>query len=302
MGVPFTVVAPVVITDANFVSSTIDENDHLEYDEEETCAIGNRRIVSSGGIHKVYESLAAGNLGQYPPDSPMSWVEVGPTNRWAAFDESGGTVSSGASPLEFVVSGDLINSICLLEMSAASVRIQASSPGTGTYYDKTFTLADMAIIDDWFEWFNAEFRRSRDVIVTDIPAVANSEYTITLTSDDAVSLGTFVMGKKSEFGFTQYKPKASIIDYSRKEVDQFGKINMVRRGYSKRMDVNIELASHAVDSVARNLTDLRATPAVWIGAKDQYELLTIYGYYRDWSIDIAYPTKSYATLQIEGLS
>lgn len=297
---PFMVVAPTLINDANFVSSTITEDDYDEYDELVTYDVEDRVIITTG-VHKIYESLVDTNLDNYPPDSPASWVEVGPTNRWSAFDESGGTVSAGASPLEFVVTGDLINSIGLLEVVGSSIRIQAYNAGEGTYYDQTFMLEDAALIDDWYEYFYAEFLSSRQVVVTDIPAVDDSQYTITITGDSP-SLGTFVMGRKSEFGFTEYNAKIGIIDYSRKEVDQFGKIILVRRAYSKRMDVSVICQNVAVDSIGRKLADLRATPALWIAAKSKFELLTIYGFYRDWSIDIAYPTESIASLQIEGLS
>lgn len=297
---PFMVVAPTLINDANFVSSTITEDDYDEYDELVTYDVEDRVIITTG-VHKIYESLVDTNLDNYPPDSPASWVEVGPTNQWSAFDESGGTVSTGASPLEFVVTGDLINSIGLLEVVGSSIRIQAYNAGEGTYYDQTFMLEDAALIDDWYEYFYAEFLSSRQVVVTDIPAVDDSQYTITITGDSP-SLGTFVMGRKSEFGFTEYNAKIGIIDYSRKEVDQFGKIILVRRAYSKRMDVSVICQNVAVDSIGRTLAELRATPALWIAAKSKFELLTIYGFYRDWSIDIAYPTESIASLQIEGLS
>lgn len=302
MGKPFTVVVPTPITDANLVSSTIAEDDYPEYNGATEYAAGERVIVSTAGVHKIFESAIAANTGNQPEDSPVAWLEVGPTSRWAAFDESGGTLSQGASPVEFVITGDLINSIALLEVTGLSVRIQASNPSNGTYYDKTITLEDSAIIDDWYEHFYAEFRKERNVVVTDIPAIVMSTYTITITGDSAAAVGTFVMGRKAEFGFTEYRPKVGIIDYSRKEVDQFGKINLIKRPYSRRMDVSIRCQNVAIDAIYRTLADLRATAVLWIGAGDLYEILTIYGFYRDFSIDIAYAKESFCSLQIEGLS
>ena len=46
---------------------------------------------------------------------------------------------------------------------------------------------------------------------------------------------------------------------------------------------------------------LRATPVLWIGS-ESFESLTVYGFYKEFSIDIAYPTVSYCSLTIEGLT
>ena len=46
---------------------------------------------------------------------------------------------------------------------------------------------------------------------------------------------------------------------------------------------------------------LRATPVLWIGS-ESFESLTVYGFYKEFSIDLAYPTVSYCSLTIEGLT
>jgi len=56
-----------------------------------------------------------------------------------------------------------------------------------------------------------------------------------------------------------------------------------------------------VDLVKRLLSQYRATPIVYIGA-DAYASTILYGYYKDFSIDIAYPTISICSLELEGLT
>jgi hypothetical protein len=68
------------------------------------------------------------------------------------------------------------------------------------------------------------------------------------------------------------------------------------------MDVTMLVENGIVDNVQYLLSDLRAEPVLWIAAKDQYELLTVYGFYRDFNIDIAYTNNSVCSLQIEGLT
>lgn len=301
MSEPFFIIEPVPVDDTNFVSSTVPENDFPEFDPATTYNLGDRVIVTTG-YHLVYESLENNNLGKFPPDNPLSWVEVGPTNRWALFDQSGGTVTTGNSPLEFSVTGDRATSLGLFELQANSVRVRAFNAIEGTYYDKTYILEDKAIVEDWFAYFFAKIDQQSELIVTDIPPVSDSTYTITLESGGEVKVGTFVMGQFETFGFAEYGVRVGIIDYSRKEVDQFGRATFVQRGFAKRMDVTIWLDRSATDAVQRRLAQLRATPVIWVGANEQYESMTVYGIYRDFSVDIAYPTKSLCTLQIEGLT
>lgn len=61
------------------------------------------------------------------------------------------------------------------------------------------------------------------------------------------------------------------------------------------------MPTSAIDDVARNLAALRASPVLWIGS-ESFESLTVYGFYKEFSIDLAYPTVSYCSLTIEGLT
>jgi hypothetical protein len=68
------------------------------------------------------------------------------------------------------------------------------------------------------------------------------------------------------------------------------------------MDVSLVVDNSIIDSVQYLLSDLRAEPVLYIAAKDNFELLTIFGFYRDFTIDIAYQEQSFCTLEIEGLT
>lgn len=306
MSIPFSVIQPAQITDANLVSTTVLEDDEAVYSEITPYGIGNR-VLLGAPQHAIYESLSAGNEGNFPPTSPAHWIYVGPTNAWKAFDLSGGTVleapGSDLDPLEFKVSGDRINSIALVGLQASWVRIQAYNAIEGTYYDKTTELLDNAVVNDWFDYFFSEINRATEVLALDIPPVMASEYTVQISdTSETVRLSTFVMGQKVNLGFTEFGAQVGIIDYSRKAVDQFGRASLEQRAFSDRMSVSMELPKGIVDSVRRKFATLRAKPCLWIGANGQYESLTVFGFYRDFNIDISYPTISICSAEIEGLS
>jgi len=94
-----------------------------------------------------------------------------------------------------------------------------------------------------------------------------------------------------------------IIDYSRKDTDPTsGVVTFVPRAYSKRMSGQFLLANGAISGVQQILASIRATPSVYIGSEGaDYGALIVYGFYRDFSIDIAYPTHSWCRIEVEGL-
>lgn len=297
---PFTYIVPTTISDTSLISTTIAEDDYPIYSPSTTYSSG-ARVILTNGYHKIYESLEDGNSNKFPPTSPLSWVEVGPTNAWAMFDESPDTKSVAPSPLVFKVTADRLDSIAFLGLNATSIRVVAEDVN-GIYFDNTYTLEDNGIVLNWYQYFYSKIVRKSEKIITDIPPVGASTYTITIESDGNVELQTFAIGIKEEFGKTQYGASAGIIDYSRKEVDQFGNSRLVRRKFSKRMDVTLWLEKVETDFFYSRLVELRATPVLWIAARSQFETLTVYGFYRDFNIEITYPSVNFCTLQIEGLS
>ena len=300
---PFTVIIPKQLTESALISSTIPETDYPVWSSGTTYAV-DTYVIMTTGVHKIYKSLVGSNLNHQPSTSPLQWVEVGPTNRWAAFDQSGGTVSSSPSgTIEFVLTAERVTSLGFIDIVASSIRVQISTVAEGTFYDQTFEIPDRAVITDWYSYFVAESFRSTELIVFGIPSVGLATFTITiLNGTNEVSIGTFVYGSSVELGLTQYGATAGIIDYSIKTVDEFGTATITVRPFSKRIDVRLYTDNSFVDAVAAQLNKLRGTPCLWVGAGNSFETLTVFGFYRDYSIDIAYPTYSVCSLQIEGLT
>ena len=49
------------------------------------------------------------------------------------------------------------------------------------------------------------------------------------------------------------------------------------------------------------LAAYRAEPMLWIGS-EQYASTWVYGFYRDFSVEITFPNQSYLNLGLEGLT
>ena len=103
-------------------------------------------------------------------------------------------------------------------------------------------------------------------------------------------------------GDTQYGASAGIVDYSVKTTDSFGNTTVVQRTYAKRMNSNLMINNNIVDDVVNLLASYRSTPLVWVGAESNYTSLIVYGFYKDFDVNIAYLEVSDCTLTIEGLT
>lgn len=289
------IIPPIPITDAMLVSSTVAEDDAPAYNGATTYALGDH-VLSA---HRVYESAQASNTGHSLLD-PTWWTDIGPTKRWAPFDQAIGTYCTGVSPLEIVLApGRNTSAIALLDLSGIDAVRVRSTVGSTTVYDQTADLRASRVVASWYDYFFASLDIATQAIFDNIPVSASNWLTVTCTGP-APSLGVLAVGLQREFAQAQYGTSIGIIDYSAKQTDTFGVTSVVERAYAKRAQVSTALPREQVDAFTKLLASLRATPAIW-RVDDVEEVLTIYGWVRDWTQTIAYPTLVTGDMTLEGL-
>lgn len=293
------VIEPNTITEAKLLSSTVPEDDAPAYAAGTTYAMGANVVFS----HRVWESLSAGNIGNTPDASPAFWLELGPTNRWAVFDTSSATQTVASEVLEFVVRPGRFDALSLFGVDAATVRVRRTT-SVGVIYDQTFAMAyRTAPTTKWSEYFFNRVYAEESVMVAGLLVDGTATLTITLSKPGGtVRVGGLVTGLTTDLGLPLANAKAGIVDYSRKDVDTFGRAIFVKRAFAKTMALSVKVPAADVDMVASRLAALRATPALWIARDGDYQLLSIFGFYRDFSISVAYATHSICELTIEGIA
>jgi hypothetical protein len=296
------VISPVTLTDAMFVSSTAPEADYAAWSAVTAYVVGNRVIRTS--THRIYERLVSGTTAAAPESDTTNWLDIGPTNRWAMFDNVIGTQTSIASPLTIVINPGSISGISLMELVGRTATITLkTATGGATAYSKTISL-DGTILDSIYDWFYQPYVQQSAVTLTDLPFhYPAGELTVTITASSGnVSCGVCKFGEVIELGAAEYGATSGIIDYSKKEKDTFGRYSVVQRSYSKRMTMKLITEKSDYERISRALANLRALPAVWVATEASgYDPLTVYGFFRDFSIDVAYPAMHYCSLEIEGL-
>lgn len=290
-------ILPAEIGDIELITSDVPEDDHDIWDAGTTYAAGDRVILLS--THRIYESLDSGNVGNSPATHPLLWLDLAPTNRWAMFDQAVGTSTVQAEQVQVTVFPGPVNSLALLDIDADEVLVTMQE-GATVLYTRTIVLTPGDTVLNWYDYFFDPITRQTSVFLDDLTVNSNATITVTITGEADVSIGTLVFGKLIDVGETQYGFSLGILDYSRRTTNEFGVTTVTKRGYAKRLTARVALPTAAVDEISRRLTSVRATPVIWIGAPG-FDEAVIYGFYKDWSLDVAHPTLSFCSLTIEGL-
>jgi len=302
------VIKPTTIADAMFVSSSIPETDYTAWNAATSYTVGQRVMRAVTGVHRNFENLIAGVNATLPElattGATPRWLDLGATNRWAMFDNKVGTVSSASTSFNTVLTPGSISGIAALGLTGRTLQIQMKSAVGGTVvYNNTVNL-DGTIITSFYDWFFEDYQQLSDVTLTDLPSQYTApEVTFTLSATaGTVSCGTFSLGKVYTLGLSQYGATVGIISYSVKSTDVFGNTTVVKRQNSKRNNLKLMTDKALFNRTYKLLADLDSVPCVYIGAEALgYEPLIVYGFWKDFSIDVSYPTMNLTNIEIEGL-
>lgn len=253
---------------------------------------------------EIYISLVNTNLNNQPDTSPTSWLLVGPDNTHALFDNQVNTQTVSSSPLVVVIKPlTYVNALYFGNLEASTLRVTVKDNGVGPdVYDSGVLSLDSTVILDWYMYFFEPVSFKPEVVLTNLPPYVNAVITMTLSGTGNVKIGNWVYGNIYDLGMTQYGASAGIRDFSVKTTDDFGNTTFIQRAYSKRMQSSVMVPNTQLPSFYKLMSDVRATPSVWIGTTESnYNALIVYGFYKDFNMDIAYPSYAMCNIEIEGL-
>ena len=293
------VIRPVTIDDDVLVSSSVPEDDYPAYSPSTTYNLGER--VMSG--HVNYECVQAPALNKPPATSPLYWGVLGPTNRWLMFDQEVSTQTVAEESIIVTIAPGLVDSLALLDVVGAHVNVTVTDgPGGPEVYNREYPL-DGTEIYDWYQYFYQPFIAIRQVVLSDLPLYGSAHITVTLTAGGSVAIGSMIAGSNFYLGETEQGASAGILSFSKKDTNQNTGLTTFKKGRnSKRISTPFMFDNFALNNVFRVLAELDAVPSVWIGTDaGGYEPFIVYGFYRDFSIVVSYPTKSLCNIEIEGL-
>jgi hypothetical protein len=294
------VVKPIAVTAPVLVSSTAVEA-VAAWSAGTAYAVGNQVLRTT--TQRIYQRIIAGTTATAPELDPTNWLDLQPSNTWAMFDGEISTQTAAPSTLTVVLKPGYANSLCLFGLEGTTLTVTERDGLAGPVVYSTTKSLDGTVIADYYQYFFEPALQLNSVVLSNLPPYQNAHITVTIASTGTVKCGVCLVGTFYELGDVQFGATGGIIDYSRKETDTFGVTTFVKRAFSDRITANLMFRNAQLNKVKSVLAGLRATPCAWIGTDQPgFEVLNTFGFYKDFTITVAYPTQSFCALEIEGLT
>lgn len=266
---------------------------YLPWDSGTNYAIG--AVVTRN--HRIVEATKAGSNHDPATSGIEWWRDLGPSNLWAMFDRQIETQTTHPDTIrvEIPLTGRF-DTLALLGVVAASVNIKLMK-GDVQVYDETFGMTSYLGIANYWDHFFNEISRKRLLYVTDLAIITGLTLIVTLTGTN-VAVGHMVYGRRRRFGATQLGAELGFLDYSNYGVDDFGRRNVIIRGYKKQGNFDVIVPTEYVDSTYQAITDLRGTPAL-IKASERFEAMIYFGLITSAKITVQYKRFAVMRVQVE---
>lgn len=233
---------------------------------------------------------------------PPQWIDNGPTNRFKMFnDPVGAATESNQDIVVNIQATGIITAISAFNILNADYVNVIIHDSFGTkVYDEDVPLIDNSEVVDWWHYYFEPVERKRFFAINGLPSYANATIQLTFYGSTP-SVGRVVLGQEKDIGVANYGTSLGLLDYSRKETDDFGNYNVIRRGTSKLTEYDVSVQKSRINYVFNQLSDLSTIPCVWSGQDTIDDPTTVYGYYKDATINIDSPSICSVTISVEGL-
>ncbi|MDZ4373823.1 MAG: hypothetical protein U1C74_20705, partial [Phenylobacterium sp.] len=270
--------------------------------------IGNQVYKLIGGVHLGF-TAKTNHTGTDPETDTTAtdWKPTGPTNRWKMFDGAVQSQTENAESIEVTLvlpPTQWIDSLAVLNVDAASLRIRVFPPGAvAAVRDETFSLVSSSGIDTLWDYFTEPIERIADKVVIGLPPYIGATIQVTIAAPGGTAkCGALVMGFAKRLGDTRWGGRLGIIDYSKKQRNDFGDLEVFERAYARSRDFSVLVKNTFVDQLDVLLTRYRATAVLWVGSP-RFGSTIVWGYYRGLEIVFEHPPDySECRLELESLT
>lgn len=261
---------------------------------------GGAAINFTGAQSGVHTAKASNNVGKAAPDTTY-WNPKGYTNRYKMLDEFNNTQTTNPDSILLTLApGQVVQGVYCGNLEATEVVITMTDPIEGVVFTATESLVVADSGSSFFRWFFNALRRKTYFVSVQMPVYYSATVTIEIKNPGGVAkCGMCVVGRLLDVGLSQVGLGTDIKDYSSTTFNFDGTSKSVLRGYSKRMNIDVDLDNQLIDSVQENLARLRGTSVVWVGAT-MYGSAILFGKYSSFKNIIKGLTYSQMSLQIEG--
>lgn len=299
------VVRPIIIDGVVLTSSTIPEPDTGEVTWTAGTRLLGERFISIV-THRIYEVVADPSTTDDPVvgvnANPKTWVNVAPTNKFAMFDLVNSTQSKETTSLVVdIKTGIITNSIAGFSIDGAiAINIKMNDPVSAEVFDRDIDMNNNLEVGGWWDYFFAPIIRATSFVVLDMPTFPDATIKMTVTGD-TIAFGNLVVGNQITLGISNFGTSLELLDFSRKEVDDFGNTVLTPGRTSKLVNFNVTIPFSRIGYVFNELSKLVGVPSVYVGTTATDDATLVFGPLKDFQDNISSPIITDATLIVEGL-
>ncbi len=298
---------PIDITDDILVSSTISEPSETEplWSSTKTYAEDELVSVIETNSHLVYTAKRT-NLNKPPATSKDDWFLKGKTNRFRMFDWNQRDPSVGSSEDMIIIRPkQRINSL-MVELQADYIDITVTDGScNNVIYQMSKSLLKRNV-STFYEWFYVPFVYEKKIVVFDIQPVSDPIIKLTVRSNDGSNeILRLPIGFSIDLGVTQFSPVLDMDNYSKVVRDGFASATFYPAQSIPKNEYKIVSNRNRVNVLRKFREDVGSKAAVWSALDDmdyEYtESLIIFGFVRDFNIEIPHNEYTLTSLYIEGI-
>ncbi|GAD20966.1 hypothetical protein [Acidovorax sp. MR-S7] len=293
------ILKPMPVTDAVLESSNVPEDDAPEWDADETYGVGANVMRA----HAVYENNEPDNAGKDPLTNHGLWTRVRATNRWRLFDGTNSSATSRANAISYVLApGVALGMVAALELrSCTSIRVRLIDPVRGVVYDKTLAPGARPVRSSWWQWYFGERTPGLNLAIFEgMPAYPKAKLHVDLVGGAKLSVGLLLWGQPRTWGLGLLQgAKVGRRIYSRREVNDFGDISLVKRPSAKTGSFETIIARSEVDALQNYLDSIDASLCLFVGST-MYASTVIFGIFQNAEMVLQYHNHSVLQLEILG--
>lgn len=281
--------------------------------------------------HAIYQ-CNIDSTGQYPPnyisgDSPVwtqvgyvnkgvsltdtnYWIPIRPTNFYACLDDGTSTQTSGVLTdgqyiIQYVLDASKCDAIALFNCAGETATFSLKTDSGTEVWSSTVGIFYKES-NSWSEFFFEEPVR-RPTIYQNMPLFYGTQLTVTITGTTQALCGELKIGRLKELGVSLWGAQWSIVDYSKKETNDYGVTYLSQGKYHDRLTLSVFIETKNVDAVKSFLTQYRATGLVFIcdnskSGETMMQIMIVYGFYKDLSIVLQGAVQSDCSIEIESLA
>jgi hypothetical protein len=299
-------IRPALIDDTVLLSSSVPEDDALAWSADTNYAVGN---VVLRPDHHLYESRVPGVDASLPEAAPLRWLDLGVSNRWRMFDKKIGSLTTAVDSITVVLAPGRINALGFIGVDAALLDVSLVVD-TEEVFAASYEVGDATQVGSWYEYFFEPPQPLSSVFIPDllsaalldVPPYGEGVLTVTLSRPGGtVACGLMVAGMLFEIGDTEFGIESGIVDFSKKERDAYGTVDLREGEYIDDIGLTVEVPADRFDMVGREVRRVRSTPVFWIAAPGYQTFLT-YGFLTEWKLVLRNARKAIFNAKIESMT